>query len=160
LIKIGNSEKALKTGFRALEITEARLGPDDPNVSSILVRLGRVHMRDAKYKEAKAYFKRALTIVQNKLGPEHHYAGDNVSIFPLSSRSLLTFPFFLFPIMRLGRAHASKAQFIRTPTYMQNKLALSTLTQEITDLFPYLLSLYLHFHLNLRWSNIRSREKS
>ena len=76
---IGNSEKAVKVGLRALEITEARLGPDDPNVSSILIRLGRVYMREGKFKEAKAYFKRALAIVQNKLGPEHHYAADNVS---------------------------------------------------------------------------------
>jgi tetratricopeptide (TPR) repeat protein len=75
----GNTEKALKVGYRALEITEATLGPDDPNVSSILIRLGRVLMRELKYKEAKAYFKRALAIVQTKLGPEHPQTADNVS---------------------------------------------------------------------------------
>lgn len=78
---VGSTEKALKAGTRALEITEARLGPDDPNVSSILIRLGRVYMRSHQYKEAKGYFKRALKIVQNKLGPEHHYAADNESYF-------------------------------------------------------------------------------
>jgi tetratricopeptide (TPR) repeat protein len=74
----GNTEKALKVGFRALEITEARLGPEDTNVSSILIRLGRVFIREGKYKEAKAYFKRSLAIIQHKLGPEHPHAADTI----------------------------------------------------------------------------------
>ena len=103
-LDIGNTEKALKVGFRALEITEARLGPEDTNVSSILIRLGRVFIREGKYKEAKAYFKRSLAIIQHKLGPEHPHAADTVcSFINISMLRLIFINFDSFRFTSLGR---------------------------------------------------------
>jgi len=45
-------------------------------VSSILVPLGRVEMRKENYKQAEAYYDRALQIVKTKLGPEHPQTAD------------------------------------------------------------------------------------
>jgi len=42
------------------------------------VRLGRVYMMQRKYKDAKAAFKRAHHIVEEKLGKDHPYTGDNI----------------------------------------------------------------------------------
>lgn len=69
----------LEIGNRALEIMEARLGHGDLSVGSILVQLGRVHVRQKDFIKAEEYFQRAMQIVVAKLGPDHPHTADHVS---------------------------------------------------------------------------------
>lgn len=59
--------EALEYGNKALKIMEEQYGPDSPNVSFTLVRLGRVLMGQRKYQEAKVMYKRAYKICEEKV---------------------------------------------------------------------------------------------
>lgn len=56
---------------RALEIDEARLGPDDPRLATLLMGLGILRKRQGEPSEALALYLRALAIQEPKLEPNH-----------------------------------------------------------------------------------------
>ena len=63
---------------RAIQIYEAKLGPDHYRVGIGLNNLGDLHREAGRLDTAEPYYRRALEIFQGALGPEH----INVS-FPL-----------------------------------------------------------------------------
>jgi tetratricopeptide (TPR) repeat protein len=70
-----NYAKAAEYGEKALKITEEALGPDDLNVASILIKLGRVYTNLQRYAESKKTLKRALLIFETKYGKDHPFTG-------------------------------------------------------------------------------------
>jgi CHAT domain-containing protein/tetratricopeptide (TPR) repeat protein len=53
----------------ALAGAEAEQGPDDPAVATVLVSLGRCHIRMGQYTEAEPILRRALAIREQRYGP-------------------------------------------------------------------------------------------
>ena len=56
---------------RALELGEKTLGPDDPYVAYLLVKLGRCDDTVGNFAQAERLFERALAVDKQKLGLEH-----------------------------------------------------------------------------------------
>jgi tetratricopeptide (TPR) repeat protein/tRNA A-37 threonylcarbamoyl transferase component Bud32 len=66
--KLGEALTHLK---HALTIYEETVGPEHPNVGSILANLGSLSAEAGKYDEAQQYLERALQIGTKARGPEH-----------------------------------------------------------------------------------------
>ena len=56
--------------WRALEISEANLGPDHPDVATILGALAVLYHDQVEYTDAEPLYRRALRIREQALGPE------------------------------------------------------------------------------------------
>lgn len=55
---------------RALDIRERRLGPDDPDVAESLIKIGNLHLLNARVDDALDCYRRALPIQESAFGPE------------------------------------------------------------------------------------------
>jgi tetratricopeptide (TPR) repeat protein/CHAT domain-containing protein len=73
----GKYAEAEKLAQQALEINEAVLGPDHPDVASALSNLGSMYQAQGKYSQAEPVLQRALKIQEKALGPDDP---DNVII--------------------------------------------------------------------------------
>ncbi|MFC5219690.1 tetratricopeptide repeat protein [Streptomyces coerulescens] len=71
LLARGQADQALPLDKRALEITEAALGPDHPDTALRLSSLGRTLSDLGRYAEALPLEARALQIAEVALGPDH-----------------------------------------------------------------------------------------
>jgi nephrocystin-3 len=74
LLCVGDAEaiaKAEKHLLHALEIKELQLGPWDPEVSHVLLRLGELYLEQNQFGDAQECLERSLFIRETKLGPEH-----------------------------------------------------------------------------------------
>ena len=67
----GRYEKAEPLYQRALEIREAQLGPEHPDVATSLNNLAELYRLQGRYEEAEPLYQRALGIFEAQLGPEH-----------------------------------------------------------------------------------------
>ena len=76
---------------RALEIREAILGPDHPEVAAVLVNLGDTHWRRGEYAEAIELFTRALAISEAAFGSEHPELMSNLNGLGLVRRRMGAF---------------------------------------------------------------------
>ena len=56
---------------RSLAIFEKALGPEHPDVATVLNNLAELYRAQGKYAEAEPLYKRALAIREIALGPEH-----------------------------------------------------------------------------------------
>jgi tetratricopeptide (TPR) repeat protein len=74
--ELGDYLKAVKCGYRALEITKSAFGEDHFHVSSILLRLGILQTSLSQFEEAKNSFEVARRIRTNNFGREHGYVAD------------------------------------------------------------------------------------
>ncbi len=68
---IGNYEKAIDLGEKALEIRLKKLGPEDLDVASSYNSLGIIYSEVGNYEKAIYLGEKALEIRLEKLGPEH-----------------------------------------------------------------------------------------
>ena len=57
--------------LRAVQIGEATLGPEHPDVAGSLNNLAELYRAQGRYAEAEPRYQRALAIVEKVLGPEH-----------------------------------------------------------------------------------------
>jgi tetratricopeptide (TPR) repeat protein/predicted Ser/Thr protein kinase len=69
--KQGAYDEALASLERALEIDEAALGPEHPDIAASLKMLGNVEFERGAYDRALARYQRALSIKETVLGPDH-----------------------------------------------------------------------------------------
>jgi tetratricopeptide (TPR) repeat protein len=67
----GQYEQAEPLLQRAMKIREHLLGPDHPDVATVLNNLANCYMKLGKYEEAEELHKRALVICERSLGPDH-----------------------------------------------------------------------------------------
>ena len=70
LSREGDHERAAETHKKALELAEAGLGPDHPDVAGILNSLGNLYYHQDRYAEAEPFYIRALAIREKALGPD------------------------------------------------------------------------------------------
>ena len=68
---MGDPEQAKSLSERALAIKEAALGPDHPDVATMLDNSGVLYLDTGDHAEARSRFERALRIREASLGPEH-----------------------------------------------------------------------------------------
>ena len=61
----GDYRKAIASYRRALQVTEERLGPSHPNLTTFLENLGFEYIRMGQYAEAERQFLRSLSILEN-----------------------------------------------------------------------------------------------
>ena len=67
----GEYEKAIPIAKEILSIFEKELGPDQPEISFILMSLAKMHEEAGHLKRAAPLYQRALAINEKILGPEH-----------------------------------------------------------------------------------------
>jgi tetratricopeptide (TPR) repeat protein len=70
-------DEALRYFHRAIEVHE-KLDPTDPEMTLPMIGIAQVHLKRHEYKDALPIYRRALSIVEAKLGKEHPYAGDDL----------------------------------------------------------------------------------
>src|SRR6266705_554827 len=71
LYNAGKYAEAVPLAQRALAIREKALGPDHPDVASLLNNLAELYRAQGRYADAEALFKRSLAIREKALGPDH-----------------------------------------------------------------------------------------
>jgi tetratricopeptide (TPR) repeat protein/predicted Ser/Thr protein kinase len=69
----GDSEKAGEYNRRALEIREAQLGADHPEVAISLTNIANALRAQGQHKESEEMARKALVIFEAQLGPDHPY---------------------------------------------------------------------------------------
>ena len=74
----GRGDEALDLGRRALEIYERGVGPDHPNVATILNNLGLQLAPRGEVDDALAHYDRALRIREAALGPDHENVAETL----------------------------------------------------------------------------------
>ena len=67
----GKTRKAELLYQRALTIQERNLGPEHPDVATILNNLGLFYLKQSKSTQAQPLFERALAIWKKTLGIDH-----------------------------------------------------------------------------------------
>ncbi|KAH8098033.1 hypothetical protein JL720_955 [Aureococcus anophagefferens] len=67
----GNFEDAVGPSRRALEIREAQLGPDHPDVAKLLNTQANLHYAQGRYEHADPLYRRALHITERRMGEKH-----------------------------------------------------------------------------------------
>jgi len=67
----GDLEGAASLYERVLEIAEAKLGPDHPNVAKTLNNLAGIYHSTQRFTEARRLYERVLEIREKALGPDH-----------------------------------------------------------------------------------------
>jgi len=75
----GHYQEAADAFARALESTEAALGPDDPRVGAALNNLGHATSSLGHYREALELYRRALAVREKALGPDHPQVANSLS---------------------------------------------------------------------------------
>jgi len=70
-VALGHYADAEPLYKRALEVSESRLGPDNPGTAAILNKLARLYFRQGRYAEAEPLYKRAQDIWERALGADH-----------------------------------------------------------------------------------------
>ena len=68
---MGEHAKALPLAKRALEIREAQLGPDHPDVAKLLNTQANLHYAQGRYEHADPLYRRALHITERRMGEKH-----------------------------------------------------------------------------------------
>ena len=71
LDQAGKSAEAILLGQQVLAIREKVLGPDHPDVATVLDGLGFLYEKEGRYAEAEPLYKRALAIREKALGPDY-----------------------------------------------------------------------------------------
>ncbi len=64
---------------KAIELSEAELGPEHKTTAILINNLATVHELQGRYAEAEGLYKRALTIKEKVLGPEHISVGATLN---------------------------------------------------------------------------------
>src|SRR5271170_1153504 len=82
--QLGQYAEAEPLHKRALAIREKALGPDHPDVATILNNLTRIYQAQGRYTEAEPDFKRALAIWEKALGPDHPNVGSGLNNLAVS----------------------------------------------------------------------------
>lgn len=108
--RLGEAEKLLR---RAVEIEEARLGPNDAQVSNTLHQLGVCVREAGRRREAEEILRRALEIKEAKLGPTNVYVA--VTLHELG-----------VCIREAGRLEEAEALLRRSLQIWEGKLGLAT----------------------------------
>lgn len=67
----GKYDVAQRLYEKALELREAQLGRDNPQVGQSLNFLGNIYLKKGDYKHAEELFRRALDIYQKRYAPDH-----------------------------------------------------------------------------------------
>ena len=75
----GDHELAIAAVKNALNTAEKNVGPDDPEVATLLNYLADLYIIRARHAEAESALKRALRIREKALGPNHADVGTNLS---------------------------------------------------------------------------------
>src|SRR6476469_7538523 len=70
LYNAGQYAEAIPLAQRALSIRERALGPDHPDLASLLENLAALYATQGQYVEAEALYKRSLAIREKIVGPE------------------------------------------------------------------------------------------
>jgi tetratricopeptide (TPR) repeat protein len=70
LYREGQTDRALEAYGQALKLAEEALGPDHPDVASVLNGFGYLYYRQKRYAEAEPLYKRALEIRDKAFGPD------------------------------------------------------------------------------------------
>lgn len=71
LLRAGRYAQAEPLFLRALQIREQALGPEHPEATASLNRLGELYWDQGKYAQAEPLWRRALQLREQALGPEH-----------------------------------------------------------------------------------------
>ena len=71
LYRKGQYDRAVDVTKKALEVAEENVGPDHPDVASILNNLAAFYETQGQYAQAEPLYKRALAIRWKTLGPDH-----------------------------------------------------------------------------------------
>jgi len=82
----GNYAEAEILFKRALAIWERALGPENRDVSTVLVNLGTLQELKGNYPAAEPLLRRALTIREAIFGPQHLELAPVLAISPHSTR--------------------------------------------------------------------------
>jgi len=72
---------------RALAIADKALGPDHPNVGTMLNNLAELYRAQGRLAEAEPLYKRALAITEKALGPDHPDTGASLNNLALLYRA-------------------------------------------------------------------------
>ncbi len=72
---LGRRVEAEQMLLRSLEIYEERVGPDHPNVGSLLINLGSFAIGNKQYDRADEYLIRARPVVEKAYGPGNYRVG-------------------------------------------------------------------------------------
>ena len=81
LYKRGLYDSAVEVSTKALRVAEQAVGPDHPDVASILNNLAEMYCAQGQYTLAEPLYKRALAIEENALGPDHPAVARNLNNF-------------------------------------------------------------------------------
>ena len=71
LYEQGCYQEAIPLAERRVEIVEAQLGSEHPDVATSLNNLANLYQFQGRYEEAEPLYQRALGIREAQLGPEH-----------------------------------------------------------------------------------------
>jgi tetratricopeptide (TPR) repeat protein len=71
LRRAGRYDRAVKVARKALEVAEANVGPDHPNVATSLNNLAALYDTQGQYAQAEPLYQRSLAIREKALGPDH-----------------------------------------------------------------------------------------
>ena len=71
LLRTGKYDRGVVVAKKALEVAEQNVGPDHPNVATILNNLAGLYKAQGHYAQAEPLFKRSLAIKEKALGPDH-----------------------------------------------------------------------------------------
>lgn len=100
----GQLERAAEYHRRAIELTEERLGPDDPLLSQFLLGLGNVTFYQGDLEAARTHYGRALQIRREAFGPKH--------------------PSVASPVFNLGNVHLSLGNLDEAEAAYRESLAI------------------------------------
>ncbi|WP_031291855.1 tetratricopeptide repeat protein, partial [Leptolyngbya sp. Heron Island J] len=75
----GRYEEAIPLAERRVEIVEAQLGPQHPEVAASLNNLAELYRLQGRYEEAEPLYQRSLGILEAQLGPQHPEVATNLN---------------------------------------------------------------------------------
>ncbi|MGE0205772.1 MAG: tetratricopeptide repeat protein, partial [Hyphomicrobiaceae bacterium] len=115
LYREGRYEEAIPVAERALALREKTLGPDHPDVGTLLNNLAALYRVLGRLGEAEPLYRRSLAIADKALGPDHHSVGISLNNLARLLRALGRYgeaePLYRRTIAifekRLGPAHTS-----------------------------------------------------
>jgi tetratricopeptide (TPR) repeat protein len=79
LYRQGKYDRAVLVGKKALEVAEANVGSDHPNVAMSLNNLAALYKTRGDYAGAEPLYKRSLAILEKALGPDHPYVAMSLN---------------------------------------------------------------------------------
>jgi tetratricopeptide (TPR) repeat protein len=71
LYRQGKFDRAILVAQKSLEVANANVGPDHPNVATSLNNLAELYRTQGDYTKAEPLYKRSLAISEKALGPDH-----------------------------------------------------------------------------------------